>query len=707
MPEPNSPPPLADATHTPARPTVSPSELLTSGETDEASSGSFAVVKVGDTLAGYKLIQLLGEGGMGLVFAAEDIRLKRKVALKMMKPEIAAKASHRERFLREAQAAVVVEHDHIVAIHQIGEEKGIPFIVMPFLQGEPLDVRLKRGRLSAPEFMSIGRQVAEGLAAAHAKGLIHRDIKPANIWLEAGSSPRAKILDFGLARLTNDEVHLTQSGAIMGTPAYMSPEQARGIKVDHRADLFSLGVMLYEMSTGQRPFTGHDTMSVLFSLASDTPVPPIELNPDLPPIFSRLVERLLAKDVEKRIQTGRDVADVLQRLQPEKTVVVIATSQPIVEENPFADLDSSSATNVGVTYSLDEESSERSATRTSNSVRGAQPRSKKTMYFAFAGIALLALSIGAFFAFRGKNEPKPDAVVKSNDPPKKAKIDPPRTNPLPIVAPNDLPAYVPVTLEEKEAKKLQADCAAKLKTDVETKSPTGIAMVLIPPGGEALPKAYLLGKYEVTQGEWETVMGYNPSAFKKGSQAVEGLDTSRFPVEGVSWFESVEYCNKLSAQEGMKPYYDLTVTKRSGPAIDEAEVNILGGNGYHIPTDAEWEHGCRAGTKSKYHFGDKDDDLGDYGWYNKNSEGRTHGVGEKKPNAFGLYDMHGNVWEWNEAILTNAKGAPERVYRGGSFYSPAGNCAVSSRSRYGPASRTSSYGLRLARVPSGEAQASK
>jgi len=472
MPEPNSPPPLADATHTPARPTVSPSELLTSGETDEASSGSFAVVKVGDTLAGYKLIQLLGEGGMGLVFAAEDIRLKRKVALKMMKPEIAAKASHRERFLREAQAAVVVEHDHIVAIHQIGEEKGIPFIVMPFLQGEPLDVRLKRGRLSAPEFMSIGRQVAEGLAAAHAKGLIHRDIKPANIWLEAGSSPRAKILDFGLARLTNDEVHLTQSGAIMGTPAYMSPEQARGIKVDHRADLFSLGVMLYEMSTGQRPFTGHDTMSVLFSLASDTPVPPIELNPDLPPIFSRLVERLLAKDVEKRIQTGRDVADVLQRLQPEKTVVVIATSQPIVEENPFADLDSSSATNVGVTYSLDEESSERSATRTSNSVRGAQPRSKKTMYFAFAGIALLALSIGAFFAFRGKNEPKPDAVVKSNDPPKKAKIDPPKKDPLPIVTPKDPPAYVPVTLEEKEAKKLQADCAAKLKMDEVARAET-------------------------------------------------------------------------------------------------------------------------------------------------------------------------------------------------------------------------------------------
>ena len=154
------------------------------------------------------------------------------------------------------------------------------------------------------------------------------------------------------------------------------------------------------------------------------------------------------------------------------------------------------------------------------------------------------------------------------------------------------------------------------------------------------------------------------------------LDPSKFPVDNVNWFDSVEFCNKLSEWEGMKPYYDLTVTKRQGPSIEEAEVKILGGSGYHIPTDTEWEQGCRAGTKTNYHCGDKDEDLLDYAWFDpRMSEGRTHAVGEKMPNAFGLYDMHGNVREWNEEILTNATtGAPERVNRGGNWNNPVGTC---------------------------------
>ena len=203
-------------------------------------------------------------------------------------------------------------------------------------------------------------------------------------------------------------------------------------------------------------------------------------------------------------------------------------------------------------------------------------------------------------------------------------------------------------------------------------------------------------------------MGYNPSSFKKGNKSLEGLDTSRFPVEKVSWFDSVEYCNKLSEKEGLKPYYELTVTKRFGKQIDEAKVKILGGSGYHIPTDAEWEHGCRAGTKTKYYFGNEDEDLGEYAWYDKNNDKRTHGVGAKKPNAFGLYDMHGNVREWNEEMLSNKEtGVPERVNRGGAWNRAAGTCAVSDRSRHAPAYRFYASGFRLARVASGETQANK
>jgi formylglycine-generating enzyme required for sulfatase activity len=179
------------------------------------------------------------------------------------------------------------------------------------------------------------------------------------------------------------------------------------------------------------------------------------------------------------------------------------------------------------------------------------------------------------------------------------------------------------------------------------------------------------------------------------------MDTSKFPVENVTWFDCVGFCNRLSDREGLPPYYELTVTKQNGKSIEDAEVKILSGTGYHIPTDAEWEHGCRAGTRTKYYCGDQDEELPEYAWFKENSKERTHPVGEKKPNAFGLYDMHGNVQEWNEEMLTNATtGVPERVARGGCRIDGAGYyCAVSTRPRYVPATRNSVLGLRVSRVP--------
>ncbi|MFN4261003.1 MAG: formylglycine-generating enzyme family protein, partial [Gemmataceae bacterium] len=261
----------------------------------------------------------------------------------------------------------------------------------------------------------------------------------------------------------------------------------------------------------------------------------------------------------------------------------------------------------------------------------------------------------------------------------------------PVVPPPVVPAAKePPPLDETNAKEVQAAWAAKLKVPIEEKSPTGIVMTLIPPG-EMVKYPYRLGKYEVTQEEWTNVMGYNPSTFKGPN----------LPVEQVNWYDCVEFCNKLSAREGLKPYYALEVKNRNAAFfIEEAEVKILGGTGYHLPTDAEWEHGCRAGTKTKYCFGNDDAQLAEYAWYSQNSGNKSHPVGELKPNGFGLYDIHGNVREWNEEMLKNATtGAPERVHRGGSWSNAASNCAVSHRPRNGPATRTNSIGLRLARVP--------
>ena len=259
------------------------------------------------------------------------------------------------------------------------------------------------------------------------------------------------------------------------------------------------------------------------------------------------------------------------------------------------------------------------------------------------------------------------------------------------------PPFVPLNLAEKEAKKLQEDTAAKLQLPVEATNKIGMKLLLIPPAGAALPQAYYLGKYEVTQGEWQQVMRYNPSLF--GPLNAKVADTSKFPVERVTWYDCVEFCIKLSEREGLKPYYELTVTKRAGKQIEEAEVKILGGSGYRIPTEAEWEHGCRAGTKTLYHFGDKDADLPDYAWFNQNSQNRTHGVGEKKPNAFGLNDMHGNVWEWCEDQF-DPNGGPGRVFRGGCWDDDAGYCRAALRDRHAPSSRIDDLGFRLARVPS-------
>jgi serine/threonine protein kinase len=266
-------------------------------------------------LGSYRVLSVLGQGGMGLVFHAEDLHLKRPVALKVMQPRLAADKEAWQRFLREAQAAAAVRDDHIVTIYHIGLER-VPFLAMALLQGETLEQRQQRGPLTVAEVLRIGRDVAEGLAAAHKRGLIHRDIKPANLWLEADSG-RVKILDFGLARVeaAADATHLTMQGEILGTPGYIAPEQVRGLPPEARSDLFSLGCVLYQMSTGVLPFDGATPVAKLEALATRPPRPPLELNAALPPALAGLILRLLAKPLAQRPNSAAAVAQELAALE--------------------------------------------------------------------------------------------------------------------------------------------------------------------------------------------------------------------------------------------------------------------------------------------------------------------------------------------------------------------------------------------------------
>jgi serine/threonine protein kinase len=272
---------------------------------------------------------------MGVVFQAEDLHLRRLVALKVMRPSLAASAEYHRRFLREAQLAAAIEHEHIVAVHQVGEERGVPFLAMQLLRGETLEDRLERvgGRLPLPEVLRVGREIAEGLAAAHARGLVHRDIKPANVWLEEGRR-RVRILDFGLARGTEPDAQFTQAGAVIGTPAYMAPEQANGAAVDARCDLFSLGAVLYRAATGKLPFAGRDTLSVLSALATQTPPPPHRIVPSLPRLFSGLVMSLLAKGPDDRPQSAREVVEAIEALECGETAEEADASAPVETSSP-------------------------------------------------------------------------------------------------------------------------------------------------------------------------------------------------------------------------------------------------------------------------------------------------------------------------------------------------------------------------------------
>jgi serine/threonine protein kinase len=271
---------------------------------------------------------------MGVIFQAEDPHLRRPVALKVMRPHLATSAEFHRRFLREARLAASIEHEHIVTVYQVGEDRGVPFLAMQLLRGKTLEDRLERagGRLPLPEVLRVGREIAEGLAAAHARGLVHRDIKPANIWLEERRG-RVRIVDFGLARGSEPDAQWTQAGAVIGTPAYMAPEQASGAVADARCDLFSLGAILYRAATGKAPFGDRDTMSILHALATKTPVPPHRVVPSLPRMFSGLVMRLLAKDPGDRPQSAREVVEAIGALERgEEDVVVEVEVCPPKEE---------------------------------------------------------------------------------------------------------------------------------------------------------------------------------------------------------------------------------------------------------------------------------------------------------------------------------------------------------------------------------------
>jgi formylglycine-generating enzyme required for sulfatase activity len=588
------------------------------------------------------VLQVLGKGGFALVLRAFDDTLQRVVAVKVLAAPIAATSPARKRFLREARSSARVRHENVVQVYAV-EEQPLPHLAMEFIPGETLQQRCDRiGPLEVPEVLRIGRQIAEGLAAAHATGLIHRDVKPANVLIERGPHEHVKLTDFGLARAA-DDASLSQSGMVAGTPLYMAPEQAQGDRLDHRADLFSLGSVLYVMCTGRPPFRAKSALAILKRVAEDEPRPIREVIPEVPEWLCDIIAKLHAKDPADRFQTAREVADLLADCEAKlKAQQEAKNTLPAPEVKPTAPT---------------------------------APTGRKQWAAAAAAVAalpLIALAVlelaGVTHLFRGQG-PTPDPIRPGRG-----------STPVPVAKQELLPPTFTNSL--------------------------GMEFVIVPKGKAWLgghkaklgdrevefPADFYLGKYEVTQEEWEKVMEENPSYFSRmgsGKDAVMDIsdaDLKRFPVEVVSWDECQIFVAKLNRLEKEKGWV------------------------YRLPKETEWEYACRGGPMA-----DRLDSAFDFyfarptntllpeqaNFKHDNGLNRTCKVGSYEANRLGLFDMHGNVAEWCD----DADGASHRVLRNGGWHvgsgNSKGNIRVTFRFKLPPSHRHFAHGLRLARVPSG------
>lgn len=594
-------------------------------------------------LGHYEVLEVLGKGGFGIVLRAFDETLQRVVAVKVLAPHLATTSPPRKRFLREARSSAKVRHENVVQIYTV-EEQPLPYLVMEFIPGETLQQRCDRiGPLDVPEVLRIGRQIAEGLAAAHATGLVHRDVKPANVLIEPGPHERVKLTDFGLARAA-DDASVSQSGVVAGTPMYMAPEQAQGDKLDHRTDLFSLGSVLYLMCSGRPPFRAKSALAVLKRVAEDEPRPIREVIPEVPEWLCGIVAKLHAKDPAARFQSARQVADLLADCEAK-----LKAHQEIKNTllAPVGGTDLKSVLHKAPT---------------------SPNRRKKWAALAALLLPVLALAVtefaGVTHLFRG---PRPDPIKPGSEP-----------TPGVVVKPEALPPTF--------------------------KNSIGMEFVIVPKGKAWLgggkdqlgdqevefPADFYLGKYQVTQEEWEKVMGKNPSAFSRGGSGADAVkdipdaDLKRFPVENVSWDDCQLFVAKLNQRE-----------KETGWV-------------YRLPKEAEWEYACRGGPMA-----DKADSAFDFYFArptntllpeqaNFNSGlNRTSKGGSYEPNCLGLFDMHGNTFEWCDDTETAEDGASHRVTRGGNWTTHSGYCKAGKHFTALPSDRNVLHGLRLARVPSG------
>jgi formylglycine-generating enzyme required for sulfatase activity/serine/threonine protein kinase len=776
---------------------------------------------------------------MGSVYLARDTQLERLVALKVPRwgGDDTPSPDELMRFFREARAAAALLHPNLCPIFDVGQVDGTPYLTMAYLEGRLLSDVVERGKpLAQGRAAQIVRKLALAVQEAHAQGVIHRDLKPSNVMINPRGEP--VVMDFGLARRDRTgEAPLTKAGTLLGTPAYMAPEQIRAEPeaIGPACDIYALGVILYQLVTGRLPFEG-PLLSLLGQILTEDAPLPSKHRPDLEPQLEAICLKTMAKKAEDRYASMAKLAGALT----EHLRNIRETPRPASGAEPAADPTpvpraggDSMATVVHETLLARHEPERAAATvgvpaplpswRSPNPEGKPQrnrPRLTRRLLLAAVGgaVALLVVGYATFeetgngripinrtvpgaavgvrpednlvtrggreepirlpigvvagssdhpasrthSAGRGTNPP-PDPAPAPIEPPSRPERPSTRREPHPapptsgevarkepeqeITKPPapDPPSSQKVVSKSLEPAITKPPAAAppassepvKKETEPKRELPPRVVeppslttrvgqipLKRIPagtfrmgsPAGEGLSsehprhevrisRPFYLGVFEVTQAQYRAVMAENPSHFARTGRdrdKVANRSTDLHPVDNVSWLDAVRFCNILSERENLEPFYE----------IDEETVRVpdWNGTGYRLPTEAEWEYACRAGSTTRYGFGDGEKDLSEYGWYERFAGSQTHPVGQKRPNAWGLYDMHGNVWEWcwdwyNEndsqpASIPDPTGPPQgthRVLRGGSFHDYPAVLRSATRGRELPVNRDWVNGLRLAR----------